>query len=255
MKTTRNLVAVLVLAGISANAAERIRPSIDTNTAYGDSVITHVADGGGWRTTITVINLSSTKAAAFTLNFYGDDGNAKQFSFVSVGNYSMLTGTLAPAGEVIIRTTGTATASAQGWASFDYSSSNDISGFSVFSYANGQEAVVPFESAIDDQQLLSFDNTGGQGMGVALANSSSYQAVTVTATCYDEQGVIIGTDTFTMQPLTHTAFIFKDHWPFTANRRGTMRFNAANQGLAVLGLRFTAAGAFTSVHALWANDR
>jgi hypothetical protein len=235
-------------------SAERIRPGIDTNTAYGDSVITHIADGGGWKTTITVINLSSFKAAAYTLNFYGDDGNAKQFSFVGIGNSGMVTGTLAPAAEAIIRTAGTATPSTQGWAIFDSATSNDISGFAVFSYVNGQEAVVPFESSIDDQQLLSFDNTGGQGMGVALANSSSYQVVQVLATCYDDRGVIIGTDTFAMQPLTHAAYIFKDHWPFTANRRGTMRFKAANWGLAVLGLRFTPAGAFTSVHALKTND-
>jgi hypothetical protein len=163
------LLTLSLLAAMSANAAKRTHPDIDTNTAYGDSVITHVADGGGWKTTITVINLSSAKAAAFTLNFYGDDGKPKQFSFVGVGSYAVLTGTLAPAGEVIIKTTGSGTASAQGWASFDFSTSDDISGFSVFSYSNGQEAVVPFESIIDDQQLLSFDNTGAQGMGVALA--------------------------------------------------------------------------------------
>ena len=46
----------------SARAAKNHR-DINTNTTYGDSVITHIADGGDWKTTITIVNLSSTKAA------------------------------------------------------------------------------------------------------------------------------------------------------------------------------------------------
>ena len=241
---------ILALAAMMPAFSQRVYPKIDSRVGFGDSVITHVADGGGWKTTITIINLSSTKAAAFTLNFYGDNGKPESFSFVGMGSHPVLTGGLSPGGEVVIKTAGTASAMS-GWALFDSSSSDGISGFAVFSNDNGNEAAVPFESWLTDKQILSFDNTGGFGMGVALVNADSFSNATVTATFRDERGTVFGQDTFTMEPLTHSAFIFKDRWPFTANHRGTVYFEAASfAGIAALGLRFTPAGAFTSVNAL-----
>jgi hypothetical protein len=241
--------ALLALAAMPA-FSQRVYPKIDSRVGFGDSVITHLADGGGWKTTITILNLSNTKAAAFTLNFYGDNGKPQSFSFVGIGNRPMLTGALSPGGEVIIKTAGAASPSS-GWALFDSSSSDGISGFAVFSNDNGNEAAVPFESWLTDKQILSFDNTGGFGMGVSIVNTDSYSNSTVTATFRDESGTFLGRGVFTMGPLTHSAFIFKDRWPFTANRRGTVYFETALlTDIAVLGLRFTPAGAFTSVNAL-----
>jgi hypothetical protein len=69
-------------------------------------VITHLADGGAWKTTMTLVNLSSVNAVAFTLRFYGDDGSLKQFPFLGVGRHSVLTGTMNPAGSLVIETSG-----------------------------------------------------------------------------------------------------------------------------------------------------
>jgi len=73
---------------------------------------------------------------------------------------------------------------------------------------------------------------------------------------------VIGTTQFTMQPNTHTSFVFTDKWPFTAGKQGTVSFDCSDTfgpnafGLAVLGLRFTATGSFTSVAAFtkWTLD-
>jgi len=230
------------------------RPMIDTRVEFGDSVVTHIADGGGWKTTITVNNLSNTQAAAFTLNFYGDDGNPKVFSFVGIGNQSAVTGALAPAASAVIKTAG-AGAATQGWAMFDSSTSGQISGFAVFSNTiNGNEAAVPFESWITDKQLLSFDNTAGFGMGVALVNANPLTSMNITAIFYDLNGVILGTDVFQMAALTHTAFIFSNQWLFTAGKIGTVFFEPDQTGLAILGLRYTPTGAFTSVASLHEAD-
>ena len=98
-------------------------------------------------------------------------------------------------------------------------------------------------------------------MGVALANSD-FATVTITATFKDANGSILGVRQFTMAPMTHTSFIFADQWPFTAGHQGSVNFQCSDMygpnasGVAVLGLRFTPKGAFTSVAAFqkWTLD-
>ncbi|MBZ5620168.1 MAG: hypothetical protein LAQ69_15795 [Acidobacteriia bacterium] len=209
------------------------------------------------------MNLSEAKTAAFTLKFYGNDGNPRLFSFERIGKTSTVTGTLAVGGSNVIKTTGADTATTEGWAQFDYLSTTDsVGGFAVFTNSNGNEAAVPFESSISENSILSFDNTNGYGMGVALANSD-FSTMTINATFKDGNGVILGTDKITMASMTHTSFIFAQQWPFTAGKQGTVYFQCSDAylpnnafGLAILGLRFTPQGAFTSVTAFkqWTLD-
>lgn len=240
----------------------RAKPQLLSAVGIGNEIITHIADGGSWKTSITLINLSQAKTATYTLKFYGDSGAAKSFPFEGVGNASTLTGTLPAGGSTVIKTTGTGAATTQGWAQFDFFSTTDsVGGWAVFTNGNGNEAAVPFESDLDENPILSFDNTNGYGMGVALVNSDS-SPVTITATFKDGSGSILGVRQLTMDPMTHTSFIFADQWPFTAGRQGMVYFQCSDMfganafGVAVLGLRFTPKGAFTSVAAfeLWTLD-
>jgi len=94
-------------------------------------------------------------------------------------------------------------------------------------------------------------------MGVALANSDDL-TITVSATFRNENGNVLGTDTFTMDSMTHTSFIIDQQWPFTAGQRGTVYFEPTDTGgtalgLAILGLRFTPDNAYTSVTSLQAT--
>jgi hypothetical protein len=237
-------------------ASLHAKPSIASQVGTGEDIITHMADGEGWKTTITIINLSKIKEAVYSLNFYGNAGNAQSFFFEGLGDNVSIQGTLNPGGSIVLETTGIGSLS-EGWAQFDSSTSPYVSGFAVFSNSNGNEAAVPFESELAGNQLLSFDNTGGYGMGVALVNSSSL-TMTISAVFRDEDGSILGTDALRMGAMTHAAFILADQWPFTAGRRGTVYFEPTDSfgtasGLAILGLRYTPDGAFTSVTSLQAT--
>jgi hypothetical protein len=239
----------------------RTRPMLESAVGIGNDIITHVADGGGWKTSITLINLSQSKPAVYTLRFYGDSGAARSFSFEGIGSASILTGTLSAGGSTVIITTGNASP-VTGWAQFDYFGTTDsLAGFAVFINDNGNEAAVPFESSIGENPVLSFDNTNGYSMGVALANSN-FLTVTCTATFKDGNGSILGINQFTMAPMTHTSFMFADQWRFTADHQGAVSFDCSDQyglnafGVAVLALRFTPKGVFTSVAAFekWTLD-
>ena len=241
----------------SAKGNRRLKPMIASQVGTGEDIITHLADGEGWKTTITIINLSQIRTAVFYLNFYGDDGNSQSFFFEGLGDNTAIQGTLRPGGSIVLETTGVGSLT-QGWAQFDTTrTSAFVSGFSVFSNVNGNEAAVPFESDAAGNQILSFDNTGGFGMGVALANSDDL-TITVSATFRNENGNVLGTDTFTMDSMTHTSFIFDQQWPFTGGQRGTVYFEPTDtggtaSGLAILGLRFTPDNAYTSVTSLQAT--
>jgi hypothetical protein len=231
-------------------------PRIASQVGTGENIVTHLADGDGWKSTITIINLSQSKDAVYSLDFYGDDGNAQSFFFEGLGDNTIVQGALNPGGSIVLETTGTGSLT-EGWAQFDSSTSEYVSGFAVFSNSNGNEAAVPFESVLATNQILSFDNTGGYGMGVALANSD-FMTMTISATFRSEAGSVLGTDTFKMDSMTHTAFIFANQWPFTAGQKGIVYFEPTDSfgtasGLAILGLRYTPELAFTSVTSLRAT--
>jgi len=264
MKTMFVILALAAMPAFSQRPTQpgRARSDLESAAGIGNSIITHIADGGGWKTSIVLVNLSQSKAAAFKVNLFGDDGNPQQFSFESIGRGSAVTGTLAVGGSIVIKTAGTSSAVTQGWGQLDFLGTTDsVGGYAVFSNGNGNEAAVPFESTIGESPVLPFDNTNGLGMGVALANSD-FTAMTISATFRDGNGSVIGTSQFTMQPNTHTSFVLTDKWSFAAGKQGTVSFDCSDQfgsnasGLAVLGLRFTPAGAFTSVAAFtkWTLD-
>jgi hypothetical protein len=210
-----------------------------------------------------LVNLSQSKTATFKLNLFGNDGTPQQFSFETMGNLTVLSGTLAVGGSKVITTTGTTSSSiTEGSGRLDFLGTTDsVGGYAVFSNANGNEAAVPFESTIGENPVLPFNNTNGLGMGVALTNSD-FVAMTISVTFKDGNGGVIGTSQFTMPANTHTSFVLTDNWPFTAGKQGTISFDCSDKfgstasSLAVLGLRFTSAGAFTSVAAFskWTLD-
>ena len=264
MKTMFVILALAAMPAFSQRPTQpgRARSDLESAAGIGNSIITHIADGGGWKTSIILVNLSQSKTANFKLNLLGDDGTPQQFSFEIIGNKTDVSGALAVGGSTVIKTAGTSSGVTQGWGKLDFLGTTDsVGGYAVFSNGNGNEAAVPFESTIGENPVLPFDNTNGLEMGVALANSD-FIAMTINATFKDGNGGVIGTSQFTMLPNTHTSFALTDKWPFTAGKQGTVFFQCSDTfgsnafGLAVLGLRFTPLGAFTSVAALqkWTLD-
>jgi hypothetical protein len=62
----------------------RVHNEILSTTVDGYNVITHIAVGGQWKTSITIVNLSETQPATFVLNLMGEDGSAKAFTFMAL---------------------------------------------------------------------------------------------------------------------------------------------------------------------------
>jgi hypothetical protein len=157
------------VVGLGIRSHGRAFTSVETQSSVpaGNKTISHIADGGGWKTTIVLVNTDS-QPAPFTLRFRGDDGAALRLSLGPDGRVTTLTGTIAPGGSRTIQTDGTAITLETGWAQL--ATSFAVGGTAIFgAQMPGQpdsEAAVPIISGGGDKFLLSFDGSSGFGTGV-----------------------------------------------------------------------------------------
>ena len=233
---------------------QRVKPMVSSSTSFGDTVLAQVADGGGWQTLITIVNLRPTPNN-FNIDCYGDDGNPKVYSWSGTGAYASLTGALQGYGSIEVSTAGTAGATNTGWCYLDTSPSfqGDIAGFAIFrNIPSGQEVSVEAGSDLSTSLILAFDNTGGYSYGVALVNPDANICGSLTdnvaVSIKDPNGVEFSTGIFSMGGCGHTSFVLTDKFPATRNKAGTITFTLTS-GLTLtgLGLRASPSFALTSV--------
>ena len=211
-------------------------------------VISHIADGAMWKTTIILVNLD-TVPAPYTVNFWRDDGTAFPISLTGRGTLATVTDTIPVGGSRTIETDGTASALNSGWA--EVISAQAIGGTAVFRDQNmAQEAAVPLLSGAGTRLLLPFE-TGGQNLnlGVALANTSLTQDMVVNRTLRNGQGQVISSDSLALGRRGHTAFLLSNPSVRPEDQRGVLELSSNTGQLFALGIRGNN-GAFTSIEAL-----
>jgi hypothetical protein len=218
---------------------------LTTPTAEVTKVISQVADGDGWKTIITLVNLD-TVPAPFTLRFYRTDGLPLTMPLTGASAADTVEGTIAVGGTRIIETLGGQTSLVQAWAQL--TTTRNISGLAVFRQRvtgrQDQEAAVSLTNT-GSRFVLPFDNTGVFTTTMALVNASATLGSTVSVIIRDEAGAQIGADSISLGGRGYGAFSLPLRFPATVARRGTVEFSASTQ-ITGLGLRFTQEGAFTS---------
>jgi len=264
------LIAILALAAMPAfpqnqfkPRTARTKPLMYSSTGLGDALLPQIADGGGWQTMITIINLRSTETTAY-VDCGSDTGDPQPFEWSGIGTYASLQGPVAGYGSIEIITQGTANKLGQGYClvSTTEGAGNDVAAFAIYSYA-GQEVSVPASPVgltnSRNSLILAFDNTNGYSYGVALVDTNT--SVTGNSgdilnwTVQDTEGNVVARGSFKIAPMGHTSFMLADAIPAAANTRGTVTFtivdtvpNGIMPGTLVgLGLRATPWGALTSV--------
>lgn len=231
----------------------------------------HLAAGGGWRTSFTLVNNGPTSAEVWT-SFYGNDGNLinlplnfPQQPSQNTAGTKWVDQTLAPNQSWIFEASGPASNPfVEGVgvvSSVDPANTNahgNIPGFSIFHYdPSGQEAVVPLGGS---GYVIPFDNTGGVTTGVVIA-STNLNAATYPIILLDDTGARIGdgTESITLPGYGHTSFVLPAQFPITANKRGTLvlgsstiafHVNVLSTPLSTLGIRYTPPGTLTTIPSL-----
>ena len=222
-----------------------------TDSALGGSMA-HLAVAGGWDTTLTLLNLSSTQVQTH-LDFFDNGGNPlalpvgyPQSPSASPVTASAIDSTLAGNSLVVLDSTGPAAQAVQTGSAQLFTSGN-AGGFAIFTdTTSGQQATVPLEARNASWYRLAFDNTGSLATGVALANIAAASAA-IPVTLQDDSGATLGTGTISLPAQGHTSFVLTDAYPATTGRRGTVQFGTPSGGqISVLGLRFNG-GALTTI--------
>lgn len=217
-------------------------------------VIAQLASGGGWKTSIVLLNPTSSPAQV-RVNLMAEDGTplvlpltvSQAGSSVTV-SAAVVDRTIASNGLLQIDTEALISTTSVGWA--DVRSSAALSGYAIFRQRSGSgsdsEGTSPLETKFPTNVLVSYDHTNGFSTGVALVNLDS--TGTLTAIMRDDSGNELGRDAIAIGAGGHTSFSMTDRFPVLSGRRGTVEFvNNQNSGTVALGLRFSPTLSFTSL--------
>jgi hypothetical protein len=240
--------------GLRANGSALTTLPLLTQAAAGSGSMAHVASGGGWQTTFTLVNTGPSSLKA-ELDFFDNNGNPLALPLILVQSGGAMTAptisqTIAAGATLVILTQGSNTG-APVVGSAQLTTAGTMSGFAIFRYnPTGQEAVVPLETRRASAYLLAFDNTNKIATGLALAGDSD-QAANVPVVVRDDTGASLGNATISLAAHGHTSFVLTDRYSFAAGRRGTVEFDTpAGAQISVLGLRATPTGAVTTLPVL-----
>ncbi len=224
------------------------------------NAIPQVADGGGFKTSITVVNSDSVPAVV-SLRFYRSDPATRTTTAWNPpmeGNAPLEQITIPAGSSWTVQTSGAAVSISSGWG--EVVSYQVISGSAVFRQVQPdgriQEAAVPINSSLMQRNLLPFDNTNGYVTSLAIANLSSAEISRVRVAFRDPSGQVIRVDRLKDLPARgHTAFELAREFPYLQGLSGTADFWASDGYISMLGLRFSPSGAFTSFEAQSLNRR
>jgi hypothetical protein len=158
-----------------------------------------LATGGGWQTTLTLINYSPQPVTCVT-NFYSEIGSPLSVSF-SQGSVSTRTDTLQAGQSIHDQTTGSPPALIQGWAQAICTGPIQASVL----YRLYQAGVPVGEASVNAETAptTEFATFAQTATGVAYANPSTTQSANVTLTVYDATGNRLGSETVALGPLAH----------------------------------------------------
>lgn len=240
-------------SGLSSTAPFTITINSGT-TLPRAGIIAQLASGGSWKTTIVLLNPTSSPAQV-RVNLMAEDGTPLILPMTVTQSTSSVTVSAAvvdrsiPAnGTLLIESEAMISTTTVGWA--DVRSSAAISGYAIFRQHQGDghdaEGTSPLETKYPTNVLVTFDQINGYSTGVALVNLDT--AGSLTAILRDDSGNELTRDIVTLGANGHTSFSLAERFPILSGRRGTVEFvNNQSTGIVALGLRFSPSLSFTSL--------
>ena len=184
----------------------------------------------------------------FTFQFWGDNGAALPFPILN-RMPGVLSATLAPGASFFAQSPGISPTLQQGWA--EVASSGKIGVTAIFQFSIGgprDSQGSNIATLSGNSILMPFDNTQGNVTAVAIANTNPTQSLTVSL-LFETDGGAQSAGSIVLPPHAHQAFVVPLNNPAVAGFRGSIQFTAPSSDIAVMGLEFTSAGAFTSLGA------
>jgi hypothetical protein len=230
----------------TSSATQTFSLTVGTSQSFTSALrVPQIVDGAGWSVRFAIINTDQVPVT-FTFQFWGQDGSALPFPILN-GTAGVLTGTLLPGASFFAQSPGTATALQQGWA--EIASSGQIGVTTIYQFNDGSprnSLGTEIATLSGNSILMPFDNTEKNVTAIAIANTNSTQALTVSM-LFETEGGAQSTSSLVLPPHTQQTLLAPTLNPAVAGVRGSIKFTAPTADIAVVGLEFTSAGQFTSL--------
>jgi hypothetical protein len=215
------------------------------------TVIPQVAAGNGWKSTFRFYN-GGAATINVSLKFYNSAGQrmALPVRISGITQFTTEIGSVPlPSKRILIVDTDWTGQLYQGWAV--------AAGGSVQATVRRSAPGVPDMDATvnmttcSQRLVVPFDNTRGNGTGVALVNNSSAEN-TLIVSFFDASGTKRGEVLQTMGPMAQDVFTLQDRYSVTRDASGTMevfvvkKTSAAATSICGIGLSFNPSGGFST---------
>ncbi len=214
--------------------------------------IPQIADGGAFKTSITLVNADKVPAVV-SLVFRRSDGpdsrTTQPWNIAIANNQPIQNVTIQPGNAYTVETAALENFTSIGWA--EVISEQNVTGFAVYRQRlpgqPDQEAAVPVNQGDMQRFLLPFDNRAGFRTTMAIANLSTTQNAVVNVAFRDASGALIGGGPVkTIPPQGHYAYRLIDDFPIIDGQEGVAEFTAVSGQISAVGLRFNPTSSFTS---------
>lgn len=235
-----------VVDAVSSSATQTFSLTVGSSQSFTSALrIPQIVDGAGWNVRFAIINTDQVPVT-FTFQFWDQNGSLLPFPILN-GTPGVLTGTLAPGASFFAQSPGTSPTLQQGWA--EVASSGRIGVTAIYQFNDGSprnSIGTQIATLSGNSILMPFDNTQGNVTAIAIANTNSTQALTVSM-LFTTDGGGQATSSVILQPHTQQTFVAPTLNPAVAGSRGSIKFTAPTADIAVVGLEFTSTGQFTSL--------
>jgi hypothetical protein len=211
-------------------------------------IIPHVADGGGWKTTIVLTNTSPNPATA-TLVFHQQtqtDGNTQPWNppileVVSTSGLNMAGGST-----LFLNTSGTAADLSVGWA--ELNADAGVIGYVVFSIRAGatqDEGTAPAVAA-SNRILVPYQDSNGFVTDMAIVNPTG-SPMDISVGFRTTDGLVSTGNTISQLPAGgHLSFALSTQFPVILGHVGLAEFYSASGNFSVIALRTNPTNSFTT---------
>jgi hypothetical protein len=212
-------------------------------------IVSQVADGDVWQTTMVLTNTTADSAVASLSFFQETTGNATvpwNLAFLEMSSAQAQAVQLAPGETLLLHTPDTATTLSVGWG--QVVSTPGVVAYAIFTKRPpGLAAQVGTSPAIAaaSRVLVPFDNTMLNVASMALVNASS-SAETITVNLRTTDGTVTLGTPLNIPAQGHIAFTFPAQFPATAGQSGLAEFYTSSGTFSILALSFNPAGSLTT---------
>jgi hypothetical protein len=198
-----------------------------------DRFVPLVLDGGGWTTSVTLVNVTR-KPAVFSVTFHNEKGlnapwNVGVAAPAGKAYANSAEVALAPGASTTVTTLGRSEGVAAGFADIIELQDQLVAGFATLTRREGEAIVeqirIPISPANERRSVLALDLAGGESVKISWVTLTT--STVADLEFRNEAGAIVLSDRVALDDRAHTMVDVTEQWPALKDFRGTVEWTVS----------------------------